>query len=169
MSVVVVPYGFNARVYQKPLYNCLYNGKKRGLAVWHRRGGKDKVFMAMLAAAAMQRVGIYFYILPYYKQARKVIWEGMDSQGVRNLAVFPDEVITHKNNQEMILTLVNGSMIYFLGSDNIDSIVGTNPVGVFFSEYSLHKPQAWDFLRPILVENGGFAFFNGTPRGKNHM
>ena len=169
MAVVTVPFGFNARAYQKPLYNCLYNGKKRGLAVWHRRAGKDKVFMAMLAAAAMQKVGIYFYILPYYKQARKVIWEGMDSQGVRNLAVFPDEIISHKNNQEMILTLINGSMVYFLGSDNIDSIVGTNPIGVFFSEYSLHKPQAWDFLRPILVENGGFAFFNGTPRGKNHM
>lgn len=166
---IKVPAGFEARPYQKPLFNCLFNGKKRGIAVWHRRAGKDKVFMAMLASAAMQKVGIYFYILPYYKQARKVVWEGMDSRGVRNLAVFPDEVIKHKNNQEMVLTLINDSIIYFLGSDNIDSIVGTNPIGVFFSEYSLHKPQAWDFLRPILMENGGFAFFNGTPRGKNHM
>ena len=125
--------------------------------------------MAMLASTAMQKVGVYFYILPYYKQARKVIWEGMDKNGVKNLAVFPDEVIAHRNNQEMVLTLINGSMIYFLGSDNIDSIVGTNPIGVFFSEYSVHKPYVWDFLRPILVENGGFAMFNGTPRGKNHM
>lgn len=168
-ATIVVPYGFRAREYQKPLFNCLYNGKKRAIAVWHRRAGKDKVFMAMLAAAAMQKVGIYFYILPYYKQARKVIWEGMDKNGVKNLAVFPDEVIAHRNNQEMVLTLINGSMIYFLGSDNIDSIVGTNPIGVFFSEYSVHKPYVWDFLRPILVENGGFAMFNGTPRGKNHM
>ena len=166
---IVVPFGFVARDYQKPLYNCLYGGKKRGIAVWHRRAGKDKNFMAMLAAAAVQRVGVYFYILPYYKQARKVVWEGMDSRGVPNLAVFPKEIIAHKNNQEMVLTLINGSIVYFLGSDNIDSIVGTNPIGVFFSEFSLHKPQAWDFLRPILIENGGFAFFNGTPRGKNHM
>ena len=93
----------------------------------------------------------------------------MDKNGVKNLAVFPDEVIAHRNNQEMVLTLINGSMIYFLGSDNIDSIVGTNPIGVFFSEYSVHKPYVWDFLRPILVENGGFAMFNSTPRGKNHM
>jgi hypothetical protein len=166
---VVVPQGFISRQYQKELYNCRSRGLKRGIAVWHRRAGKDKVFMAMLAAAAIQEVGIYFYILPYYKQARKVIWEGMDAKGVRNLAVFPDEVIQHSNNQEMVLTLVNGSIIYFLGSDNVDSIIGTNPIGVFFSEYSLHKPGVWDFLRPILIENGGFAFFNGTPRGRNHM
>jgi hypothetical protein len=69
----------------------------------------------------------------------------MDAKGVRNLAVFPDEVIQHSNNQEMVLTLINGSKIYFLGSDNVDSIVGTNPIGVFFSEYSLHKPGVWDF------------------------
>ena len=169
MAKIQVPYGFEARDYQKPLYNCLFEGKRRGVAVWHRRAGKDKVFMAMLAAASMQRVGIYFYILPYYAQARKVIWNGMDSRGVRNLAVIPDELIAHKNNSEMILTLVNGSLLYFLGSDNIDSIVGTNPLGIFFSEYSIHKPSVWNFLRPILVENNGFAFFNGTPRGRNHM
>jgi hypothetical protein len=167
--MVQVPANFVAREYQKPLYNCLAQGRKRALAVWHRRAGKDKVFMAMLAARAIQFPGIYFYILPYYKQARKVIWEGMDAHGNRNLDVFPEQIIAHKNNQEMVLSLINGSLIYFLGSDNIDSIVGTNPIGIFFSEYSLHKPQVWDYLRPILVENQGFAMFNGTPRGRNHM
>lgn len=37
-----------------------------------------------------------------------------------------------------------------------------------FSEYSLQDPQAWDFIRPILAENGGWAIFNFTPRGENH-
>ena len=168
-KAIQVPAGFDARDYQKPLFNALHNGVKRGVAVWHRRAGKDKVFMAMCASAAFQRKGIYFYILPFYAQARKIIWEGMDASGTPNLSVFPAEVIAHKNNQDMVLKLINGSVIYFLGSDNVDSIVGTNPVGVFFSEYSVHKPHVWDFLRPILVENGGFAFFNGTPRGKNHL
>ena len=39
---------------------------------------------------------------------------------------------------------------------------------MLFSEYSLHKPQAWNYLRPILAQNNGWALFNGTPRGKNH-
>ncbi len=37
-----------------------------------------------------------------------------------------------------------------------------------FSEYALQDPQAWDFIRPILRENGGWAVFDFTPRGKNH-
>jgi hypothetical protein len=37
-----------------------------------------------------------------------------------------------------------------------------------FSEYALQNPKVWDFIRPILAENGGWAIFNFTPRGKNH-
>jgi phage terminase large subunit len=32
----------------------------------------------------------------------------------------------------------------------------------------MSDPRAWAFTRPILAENGGWAIFNGTPRGKNH-
>ena len=28
--------------------------------------------------------------------------------------------------------------------------------------------MAWDLIRPILTENGGWALFNYTPRGRNH-
>ena len=134
----------------------------------HRRAGKDKVFMNILARECMKRVGTYFYILPYYKQARLIIWEGVDNDGFRFRDHIHPELVQRKENQQMVLELYNGSIIRFLGSDNIDSIVGTNPVGVLFSEYPLHKPQAWNYLRPILAQNGGWALFNGTPRGKNH-
>jgi len=46
--------------------------------------------------------------------------------------------------------------------------VGTNPIGVVFSEYSLMKKEVWDFISPILRENGGWAVFIMTPRGTNH-
>jgi len=46
--------------------------------------------------------------------------------------------------------------------------MGTNPKGIIFSEYSLQDPMAWNYFRPILVENGGWAVFNYTVRGKNH-
>jgi len=47
--------------------------------------------------------------------------------------------------------------------------MGTNPVGCVFSEYSLQKPGGWDLVRPILADNGGWALFNSTPRGLNHL
>jgi phage terminase large subunit len=39
---------------------------------------------------------------------------------------------------------------------------------VVFSEWSLAKPEAWTYMRPILAENGGWAVFIWTPRGRNH-
>ena len=38
-----------------------------------------------------------------------------------------------------------------------------------FSEYAVSKPEAWTHIvEPMLLENGGWAIFPYTPRGKNH-
>jgi len=169
MSSITIPYNFTPREYQKNIYNASPKGYNRGVVIWHRRAGKDKTFINILAREAFKRKGTYFYILPYYKQARLIIWEGMDSDGFRFLDHFPAQLVKRWDNQQMVLELVNGSIIRMVGSDNIDSIVGANPIGVIFSEFSLHKPTAWDYLRPILLENKGWALFNGTPRGKNAL
>lgn len=50
-----------------------------------------------------------------------------------------------------------------------NSLVGTNPQGIIFSEYALQDPRAYVFLRPILVANNGFAMFISTPRSRNHL
>jgi hypothetical protein len=42
-------------------------------------------------------------------------------------------------------------------------------MGIVFSEYAVANPAAWAYLRPILLENGGWALFISTPRGKNHF
>ena len=169
MTEITIPYNFLPYPHQKDIYNALPRGFRRGVVIWHRRAGKDKTFINILAREAFKRVGTYFYILPYYKQARLIIWEGMDAQGFRFIDHFPPQLIKRKESQQMVLELKNGSIIRMLGSDNIDAIVGSNPVGVIFSEFSLHKPAAWNYLRPILLENKGWALFNGTPRGKNAL
>lgn len=69
----------------------------------------------------------------------------------------------------MKFTLANGSFIQILGSENIDGLRGISPRGIVFSEYAFHNPTAWDVMRPILKENGGWAIFNSTPNGKNHF
>jgi hypothetical protein len=136
--------------------------------IWHRRAGKDKSLINLLTKKAAERVGNYFYLFPTYSQGRKILWEGIDKEGFKFLDHIPKELIANQNNQEMKIELVNGSTIRVVGTDNINSIVGTNPVGCVFSEYSLQDPRAWSFLRPILAENGGWAVFNYTPRGANH-
>jgi hypothetical protein len=113
-------------------------------------------------------VGAYYYFFPTYKQGKKILWYGMDRDGFRFMNHFPKEIRKRTDNGEMLIETVNGSIFQIIGTDNIDSVVGTNPVGCVFSEYSLQDPRAWDFTRPILAENGGWAVFNFTPRGDNH-
>ena len=168
MNDLTIPYNFIPRDYQVPLYDSPKKGFKRGVSIWHRRAGKDKTFINMLVKESFKRVGSYYYIFPTYNQGRKIIWNGMDRDGFPFLGHIPEAVRVATNKTEMLITLRNGSLIQIVGSDNIDSIVGTNPVGCVFSEFALQDPRGWDFIRPILRENGGWAFFNFTPRGHNH-
>lgn len=165
---IPIPYKFSPRNYQIDLFRCFDAGYKRGVFVWHRRAGKDKSLFNLTVGAAFDRVGSYFYFFPTYSQGKKVIWNGMDKNGFRFLDHIPESQIKRKSSQEMLIELVNGSIIQIVGTDNYDSIMGSNPIGCVFSEYSLQNPAAWEFIRPILRENGGWAAFNYTPRGKNH-
>jgi len=168
---IKVPHEFKARSYQKGLFSGVgsnTNKKNRGVSVWHRRSGKDKSFLNFLIREMALRVGTYYYIFPTLKQGRKIIWDGMDKDGFKFLSHFPRGLVKSKNISDMKIELHNGSIFQIVGTDNMDSIIGTNPIGLVFSEYSLQNPIAWDFLRPILTENGGWAVFNFTFRGKNH-
>jgi hypothetical protein len=68
----------------------------------------------------------------------------------------------------MAIRFKSGSLWQLVGSDNFNSLVGSPPIGVVFSEFALADPSAWGYLRPILAENGGWALFITTPRGRNH-
>ena len=116
-----------------------------------------------------KRVGSYYYFFPTYSQGRKILWDGIDRDGMPFLNHFPKEIRDGKpNSTEMKLKTINGSLFQVVGSDNINTIVGTNPVGCVFSEFALQDPRGYDFVRPILRENKGWALFNFTPRGYNH-
>lgn len=108
-------------------------------------------------------------MLPTATQGRKVVWEGLDGTGRRLIdQAFPREVRASMWHDRMTMELKCSSVWQVVGSDNYDRLVGANPVGVVFSEWSLTDPRAWDYVRPILAENGGWALFIHTPRGKNH-
>lgn len=160
---------YQPRPYQIPLLKAFDEGCKRLFHIWHRRCGKDLTDLNIVVAEMATTVGNYYYFLPTYSQAKKVIWEGKTKDGTPFLDFFPKELIAGKpNDTELKIKFKNGSLFQLIGSDNIDSIVGTNPRGCVFSEFPLQDPKAWNYMRPILAENGGWAIFNGTPRGKNH-
>jgi phage terminase large subunit len=142
---------------------------KRAVIVWHRRSGKDSTALNVTAVKSHERTGVYWHMLPEAEQARKAVWNGIDKEGRRIIdQVFPHELRAATDNQTMMIRLKCGSIWQCVGSDNYNSLVGTNPVGIVYSEYSIADPAARDFLRPILRENGGWEMYVYTPRGKNH-
>lgn len=158
------------RDYQLPLYEYLRNGGKRAVAVWHRRAGKDDVALNWAYESSQQRVGNYWHMLPEASQARKAIWEAVNPHSGRRRIdeAFPLDKRSNTREQEMMIRFKNGSTWQVVGSDNFDSLVGSPPVGIVFSEWALADPRSWAYLRPILLENGGWAMFIYTPRGRNH-
>lgn len=165
---IALPYGYAPRGYQLPAWQYLENGGDRAALVWHRRAGKDLFSINWTAVASQQRVGLYWHILPTYEQGRKIVWNGMTADGVRFIDYFPEEIVKRKRDDMMFMEMNNGSIYQVVGTDDPDRLVGSNPVGCVFSEYSLQNPAAWDLIRPILNENGGWALFIYTARGRNH-
>lgn len=162
---------FIARDYQLPLVKEFLAGtKKRYLAIWPRRAGKDICAYNLCFRAALKKIGTYFYIFPTFSSGRRILWDAISNDGTRVLDFLPRELIESRNEQLMRIKLVNGSMIQILGSDNFDnSLIGTNAKGMIFSEYALQDERAYSYSRPILTANDGWALFVSTPRGKNHL
>ena len=169
MAEVTLPNAWQPRAHQRRLWDYLEGGGRRAVAVWHRRAGKDSTAINWTAVAAHQRIGTYWHMLPTATQGRMVVWEGRDGHGRRLIdQAFPPSLRSSERNDRMSMELKCGSVWQVVGSDNYDRLVGANPIGVVFSEWSLTDPRAWDYVRPILAENGGWALFVYTPRGKNH-
>jgi len=163
----VLPHHFEPRIYQRGFWNAA-DKLLRIVTVWPRRHGKDKTMYNKLIEKAIRRKGNYFYIFPEYNQGKKALWTNIDKNGFRTIDHAPKDIVRRTNNTEMLIELVNGSTIQIVGASSIDRVVGSNPAGVVFSEYSLIDPMVWGYVLPILAENKGFAWFNFTPRGANH-
>ncbi len=158
------------RAYQQPLWRYMADGGRRACVIWHRRSGKDDVALNWAARAAQERVAEYWHMLPEAAQGRKAIWDAVSPHtGRRRIdQAFPVAMRERTREQDMVIQFKNGSLWRVVGSDNYESLLGSTPAGVVFSEWALADPNAWAFLRPILMENKGWAMFITTPRGTNH-
>jgi phage terminase large subunit len=126
--------------------------------------------MHRTAVAAFERVAGYWHMLPEYAQARKAIWDAINPHtGKRRIdEAFPLPLRKRTREHEMQIQFINGSTWQVVGSDNFNSLVGSAPAGIVYSEWALANPNARAYLRPILAENHGWQIFITTPRGRNH-
>lgn len=182
---LILPYNFFPRWYQLPF---LASTKRFKILVIHRRAGKSMTLLNNQIAKTQQkfckrlglwvdpadpcltnedknRINIFYYVLPTYKQAKSVMWDALVRKHVPN-----DPRIVYKmNGSELAIYYSNGSIQRFVGCEDIDKHRGTNPIDVVMDEYSEMDPEIWTAIfQPVLNENKGTASFGFTPKGKNH-
>lgn len=189
---LTLPHLFSPRSYQQPPMAYIDNGGKRALTVWHRRAGKDQTWLNQVIKQMVvaPRCGTYPYIFPKLTQGRRDLWDAKTSTGVPFRSHFPPELVMDASETEMQITLKPmphqnpqpisdgrggrkyvGSIFQVMGTDkeSMENLRGINAAGVVFSEYSDHDPAAWvSIFEPVLLENGGWAAFDFTPKGENH-
>ena len=162
---------FRVRWYQAGFWSALTDGeKKRAIAIWHRRAGKDEIALNATRVNLFKRPGSFWHCFPAYKQARKAIWNGVNAHtGKRRIfEAFPEPIIKRMQDDDMFIEFVNGSTWQLLGSDNYDSHVGAGAVQIIYSEWAICNPAAWAYHSPMIRETNGLAAFITTPRGNNH-
>lgn len=142
--------------------------------VAHRRFGKTTLAINHLIKQALedirehdaQPVRRFWYIAPTYKQAKTIAFEMIKQ-------FLPEEFIVKKHEHDLLFKLRNGNEISLKGTENPDSLRGVGLRGVVFDEYQSIPKNVWDeIIEPTLHDdknNPGWAFFLGTPLGRNHF
>ncbi len=157
-SRVVIPY--RPRKAFLPFHN---RTQRWACLVAHRRAGKTVAAVNDIIRAAITYQGdrgLFAYIAPYRSQAKAVAWQYFQE--------FAQSVTQSKNEQELTITLINGSQIRLYGADNADAMRGLGFSGVYMDEYGDFKPSVFgNVIRPALSDKQGWAVFGGTPKGKN--
>jgi len=83
---------------------------------------------------------------------------------------LPKEFISKKNEVELSVDLIQGSVITLKGADTPDSLKGVGLNFCVLDEYGQMKEMVWDeIIRPMLIDTKGDAIFIGTPVGYNHF
>jgi phage terminase large subunit len=170
LSGLRLPNNWEPRPYQQRAWNYLDRGGSRACLIWHRRSGKDSLALNWTAVASQRRVGDYWHMLPEQSQARKAVFDAVSPHTGQRLIdqAFPPHMRKVTREQDMMIRFNNGSTWRLVGSDNYNSLVGSTPAGIVFSEWALADPKADAFLRPMLAESKGWAIYITTPRGANH-
>ena len=150
-QIIQVPFGFSPREYQLDFLKATQRFK---ILVIHRRGGKSMTAINEQIRKTQLKKGIYYYLLPTYAQAKKVIWDELVKNHV------PMALVDKLNASELCIYWKNGSIQRFVGCEDIDKLRGINPIDVVFDEFSEMNPDVWTaIIQPVLQENGGSATF----------
>jgi len=148
------------------------------LEEWHRRCRKTTAALNLnIREACRFPKGKYGQIAPTQVMARNIIWD--DPNMLRKYLPNKREMDWKMNEQKMLVTFENGSLLKFGGADEPDSWRGVDFIGVTADEWSMIKEILWtEILRPVIggplpddirkYQSFRWANFLYTPKSMNH-
>lgn len=163
MAAQTIDLGFRPRQWQAESFRKM-QGKRFGVEVVHRRGGKTVKAIVLLVDRALRCTrerGRFAYIAPQLKQAKGIAWDYLKHYALK----VPGTTV---NESELWVEFPNGARIRLFGADNPDSLRGLYFDGVVLDEPAQMKLEVWgEIVQPALADRMGWALFIGTPKGVN--
>ena len=125
-----------------------------------RRFGKSYLSCIELLRGAIDKPGeVFFYCAPTYRMAKDIAWKTLKQ-------LVPPQWVKSKNETDLKLELVNGSVIELKGTENATALRGRSLSGVVLDEAAFMDQGVWfEVLRPALADKQGWALFISTPDG----
>jgi len=130
-----------------------------------RRWGKSVLAQLITLQWAVQKPGLYWIVSPSYKQSKQIHWRGLQQ-------IIPRDWVVKTNQNELSITLKNGSIIELKGAENPDALRGVKLRGLVIDEIASIRNWDWlwsEVLRPTLTDYAAPALFISTPKGFNHF
>ena len=127
-----------------------------------RQIGKTLLLINMLLYYGINRPkSTLLWVSPYYSMAIKVLSQIID-------AIEQSKIVKEANKSEKIITLVNGTRIYFRSAEKPETIRGLSVDYCFIDEAQDIDDDAFNkAILPTLTAKGKKCLIAGTPKSKN--
>lgn len=155
------------RDYQQEITEALDGDIRQAVLVVARRGAKTyTVFVEHIIPNMVKEVMNVVIVYPTLTQGYKNFWTNVENDGFQTLHHIPKELIASQGNTEndMRLTLINGSTLFVLGATNAEALRGANAKIYFFDEFVDLPSGVLGVVRPITNRNGGKIIIASTPK-----
>lgn len=141
-----------------------YRGRPARIAIIEAstKSGKTVGCLAWIVEEAVRRGGAghnFWWIAPVYAQAA-IAYRRM------KLALDPGDRRT--NDQDLTVTLANGSVIWFKSGEKPDNLYGEDVYGSVIDEASRLRKESWEAIRSTLTKTRGKVRIIGNVKGRGN-
>lgn len=154
---------------QQEVYDLVQDKRYKYITVvFSRQSGKTVLMLVLCIQWLLQNNVLIAYICRNFILAKKLYRE--------LIKILPKEIVKSANGTDLLIELVNGSVLTFYSAEQGASLRGQTFNYMICDEFAFHKQEQtdgtmlWnDILSPTLKARGRKCIFVSTPLGKNNI